>query len=670
MKKLFTLLVGALFVGNAFGQEIVINGDCEGEMPADHYTYWVQDTRIDGVEEEPTADGVYQHAITHSSGEKGWLGHADVVDNPFGKGHVVKVHVASQAESEAMGTARMENGTYVAWNTQFFIYTTEPMPEGKWIKLEMKIRGSVDGQVSSTQAHETPGNYSHYELCGSIDYVAKKWTKVWKKFQVTNSHVTGQGHSFFQAICLNLSTSAAESFELYFDDISVVMSDEEPQEPTVEDTSGFINFLRKGIDSDDTFEGNLAGCYNFMIQTPKDGIIKAPIETLEDGTRAIVLETEDYITETKEQQVIDEETGEPVLDPETGEPQMETVTTYKWPDGTLVHDGSGQNADGAAAPQQYSYQFFITSKHKMKSGERWRFRIRAKADKPASFNNQGHSKPGSYVGWQPLGNESVVAFETEWKSFEWGETDNPANPNGNNGGRVPNGLNGCYTIAFDAYVLKEANKYYFIFDDYSFTDQNVTDEDRTLGEENIQLVVNETDEEQPNIIDGTGMLTTFGSEDFSFLENETDGVKLLAMTEPEDPEEDPEETFSGILPWTAGGFIDANGYSIGDSMDGIMIRFDDESINGNNISINVWNNPDAGITFTDGMTVPTRFCVSQSGWYYIYNVSLMNAATAAGIKGVKAVKADKGQIYNLAGQRVDSSYKGIVIKNGQKAIQK
>ena len=675
MKKLFTLLVGALFAGNAFGQELVTNGDCEGTMPADHYTYWVQDTRIDGVEEEP-GEAPYQHAVTHSNGTKGWLGHADIVENPFGSGHCVKVHVASRAESEALGTARIENGSYVAWNTQFFVYMDQPVPEGKWLTLQMRVRCQTNDGSMSGQAHQTPGDYTHYTLFTSndISYDKKKWNKVWRKAQVKSDHV--KDGRFFQAVCFNLSINdVAESFDLYFDDISIVMSDEEPQqpeEPVVEDTSGFIDFLRKGIESDDSFEGDLAGVYNFMIQTPDKGIIKAPIETLEDGTRAIVLETMDYVTETTEEQVVDED-GNPVVDEETGEPQMKTVTTYKWPDGSLVKDGSGQNADGAAAPQQYSYQFFVTSKHKMKAGERWRFRIRAKADKPASFNNQGHSRPGRFVGWQPLGNESIVAFDTEWKSFEWGEVDNPANPDGNNGGKVPNGLNNCYTIAFDAYVLKEANKYYFIFDEYSFSDKNVTIGDRTLGEETINLVAsNDPEAEQANTIDATNMLTIFDEKDFSFLEGENDGMKLVTMTQPEDPEEDPEETFSSLLPWTSGGIINNKGYFVdGDFTDGIGIRFDDESIDGNKVNINVYNDPEAsGVTFAEGVTVPTQICVSSKGWYYIFNATLMDEATAAGIQGVKAVKVNNGLIYNLAGQRVDSSYKGLVIKNGQKAIQK
>jgi hypothetical protein len=40
-----------------------------------------------------------------------------------------------------------------------------------------------------------------------------------------------------------------------------------------------------------------------------------------------------------------------------------------------------------------------------------------------------------------------------------------------------------------------------------------------------------------------------------------------------------------------------------------------------------------------------------------------------GIKNVKAAKVN-GARYNLAGQKVDASYKGIVIQNGKKFIQK
>ncbi len=44
--------------------------------------------------------------------------------------------------------------------------------------------------------------------------------------------------------------------------------------------------------------------------------------------------------------------------------------------------------------------------------------------------------------------------------------------------------------------------------------------------------------------------------------------------------------------------------------------------------------------------------------------------TPSGVKAVKAVKADNGALYNLAGQKVNDSYKGVVIMNGKKIVMK
>lgn len=56
-----------------------------------------------------------------------------------------------------------------------------------------------------------------------------------------------------------------------------------------------------------------------------------------------------------------------------------------------------------------------------------------------------------------------------------------------------------------------------------------------------------------------------------------------------------------------------------------------------------------------------------SGCYYI-TWGPMKATS--GIKAVAAPVADDGKIYNIAGQRVGESYKGLVIKNGKKYIQR
>ena len=53
---------------------------------------------------------------------------------------------------------------------------------------------------------------------------------------------------------------------------------------------------------------------------------------------------------------------------------------------------------------------------------------------------------------------------------------------------------------------------------------------------------------------------------------------------------------------------------------------------------------------------------------HIYRIEITSGTSA--IQVVKTAKADNGFIYNLAGQRVDANYKGVVIKNGQKIMQR
>jgi hypothetical protein len=54
-----------------------------------------------------------------------------------------------------------------------------------------------------------------------------------------------------------------------------------------------------------------------------------------------------------------------------------------------------------------------------------------------------------------------------------------------------------------------------------------------------------------------------------------------------------------------------------------------------------------------------------------FNYALAYESAAAGIETVQvAGKATNGAIYNLSGQRVNNSYKGLVIKNGQKYVVK
>ncbi len=81
---------------------------------------------------------------------------------------------------------------------------------------------------------------------------------------------------------------------------------------------------------------------------------------------------------------------------------------------------------------------------------------------------------------------------------------------------------------------------------------------------------------------------------------------------------------------------------------------------------------DYPITCTDGMIfyqcghLPGQHIIKKVQVYKIIDANGRNNEGTA-IDAMKAVKAD-GAIYNLAGQKVDNSYKGIVIKNGKKYI--
>ena len=653
MKKLFTFVVCLLVGGSAFGQELVVNGDLEGEQEAGWSSFWIQDPSKDG----PTEYG--QEAATHSDGTGGWKFFAPIVDNPFKKGdHCVKVHVMSEAEAVEAGNARYSGGSFVEWNTQFFIYSKQAIPVGKWIHLKFKVRGDIAGSAQ-TQTHQEPGKHIGNDFCGKVEYEATKWTKIEKAVQVTSSHTTKSGTEYeFHSVCFNLSSTAfTEGNNLYFDDISMVMSDEEPIIEQKEDNDNtFINFLKFGTETNDSCKGqNKQGepyaCTTFTISDPT-GKRQAPVEDV-DGKKTIVLSTMGFTTE----QVPDlDSLGKEQPDTINGGILMKNL--YKWSDGSLV-GGTGEKA-----PNKYDYQVFVTTPHKFIEGEKYRLVFWVRADNEATLDTQAHYGPGQYKDSHSFGRDADFPVTTEWKKFELGVDEVKT---------ITTGARNSYTVCFNCYQQQVENKYYFRFDELSFTDSNVKTEERTLGTADIALPVNDGgDDPLPTAVDVSDLLNTFKVKDFSFMNELGNVMKLIGQTVPEEEGDLPDEVFMAVDSWTDGGFVNAQGYFIGEDINGIEVGLDEDSFNENKIDFHVWNNPDSGISFADGNTVKTRLCISKAGWYYIYNVTLMSqdAYKAAGISAVKAAKTGNGLVYNLAGQRVDASYKGLVIKDGKKAIQK
>lgn len=618
MKKLFTLLGVVLMASSAFGQakwtSLIVNGDCEGSAPA--YEKYQDCTDVNAW------NSFWVHEWPGDM-QKQYEGTANIVDGLGVDGSkCVKVVVRSDAEAQAAGTRVENNGNLASWDCQFFIYATDSMKVGKEVRLTMWVKAEKAGSIE-TQAHYGPGDYNHYQLFGNID-VTTEWQKVQKTVVVTNDH-GGKGKGF-QSVAFNLST-AKDGNVIYFDNIKLQVKDPTQQDENAE----WINFMRRGIYSMDHIVADDESweCTNFTVQdlNKPEGEQQQPAPVVEvpdePGVYAVKVPVRGYYIAAEEQ--TDPETGEPIVDPETGE--VKTNNIYYWNNGEKI---------GTSAPQRWTCQFFVSTLHKMKGGERYRFNFKVKADKPSALGTQAHTGPGHYVSYDTFGGTGDYPIGTDWTAYKLGDGQGKWPT-------IPSGADGCQTITFDCVPLEGPdNTFYFIFEECSFTEQNVKDADRTLGTAEY-LVIPIDGEEATYKLDASAMLKTYdavdknGEVDMSFFET-LDGMKLLSQKEDEEEDDVMIDTYSSMLTLKDGGFIGVDGYFLGLNDDkGIQLNLDPDAIEGNNINLEVWNN--SGVTIDNGKIVNTKLVVSQSGWYYLYNITLMSKTDyEIFTKGVKDVE--------------------------------
>ena len=100
---------------------------------------------------------------------------------------------------------------------------------------------------------------------------------------------------------------------------------------------------------------------------------------------------------------------------------------------------------GANPTNAWDTQFFVKVPKKFEEGEKFRFSMKYKAEKPANSESQAHNEPGGYLHWAFVGSPS---FTTEWKEHVYD-------------GVIAANQAGANTIAFNLAVFKEANTYYF-----------------------------------------------------------------------------------------------------------------------------------------------------------------------------------------------------------------
>ena len=169
-----------------------------------------------------------------------------------------------------------------------------------------------------------------------------------------------------------------------------------------------------------------------------------------------------------------------------------------------IVDGVGYNGSRgirvhsiANAPNDWKTQFFVyTPDHIWKTGEKYRFRMKVKADKASKVTVQAHRTPGDYITNGLLGGS--VNVTTEWQEFTYEGTvtkeQADEQTSGGGGGGWGGGWGGwggwdpvvttyaLQTIAFNLNVNKDADNNFY-FDDISWESfEDISSMESTTGE--------------------------------------------------------------------------------------------------------------------------------------------------------------------------------------------
>ncbi|MBR2235961.1 MAG: hypothetical protein IJ892_13015 [Prevotella sp.] len=618
MKKFFTLIAAAMLSSGAFAQNyewqnLVVNGNMEGAQDPMRSSFWCHDWRQDVQFAEESGQGY------DADGSGQFRGFAEIVEDPADpNNHCARVIVRSKAESEETGIPTPGQTDFQSWDSQFFIYATETIPEGKEIRMTLKVKAEKAGSFE-TQAHWAPGDYNHYQLFGNLNY-GTEWTTIEATTTVTADQTKEADGKFFQSVAFNLSTMQDGNI-IYFDDVKLEIRDAKGPE----EFDRWIDMLRHG-----TMSADKVGDYTTF--TGRDAM---------DGRDL---------------------PARIVADPIDGEPAL-TVSAVCW-EGTetvpdLDEDGN-QKVDDDGNPlfkdQQYWYkngekqtvlddwqaQFFVTVPHKFIPNSQYRLVMWYRADKEAQVSTQLHTMPGGYVHWDAIG---TLNCTPEWQMIEVEQ-------------EMLSQGKGCQTIAFNCNIYKdEPNNYYFRFDEFKFNIAEVTNEERTLGTENIFLPVPEPGAESATAtVDFENCMKLLESPDFTNLIN--DDHLLLPIND--------QDEFSTAQQAAAGIFVDENGYLVEDGP--VCVTADSDSKDN---KVNYLIDNFSGESF-DGKSIDSKFLFTYADWNYRFNVSLIPAAKyeemMAGVSSLKVAQPEN-VIYDLQGRRVKDAVKGLYIVNGKKVVK-
>ena len=598
MKKFFTLIAAALLSSSAFAQgewqNLVVNGDMEGEQDPEWSCFWCHDFPEGTV------------------GEEQRQGFADIIEDPTNpENHCARVVARSEAVADAAENKVTPDGSssLASWDCQFFIYATEAIPEGMELRMTLRVRAEKAGHFE-TQAHWAPGDYNHYQLFGNID-VDTEWKKIQVTATISADHTQSANEKQMQSVAFNLSTDV-EGNVFYFDDVKLEIR--EPKGPS--DFDRWFNMLRHGTQSNDAI-GNRT---NF---TGRDGIdgVDRPARIVADpvdGEPALNVTSIGWNAK-KQTTTIDEETGEEVIE--------ESDIYIK------------ENGDTLTNIDNWQTQFFITIPHKFTPNSKYRVKLWARADQPATVETQAHRMPGDYIHWQLLGN---LELTEEWQCFEFDDQTVTSDQSGQGS---------FQTIAFNCNVPKEVVNYYFRVEEFSANFADVTEAERVLATENVNLPVPEPGKTDGStgVIDFANCMQLLEATSFENLVNEN-----MTM-------QSGDETYAPV-DVTAGCYLSDNGW-LSNEETPLSLEFSEVSDNDLHLSVTAYNE---GESF-EGKSVTSNFRYEFSDWFYLFSVNLIPEESYNGVTEI-SMQPNQGVIYDLSGRRVERAAKGLYILNGKKYI--
>lgn len=218
-----------------------------------------------------------------------------------------------------------------AWDNQFFITLTEPLPAGTKFKFSMDIKAATaTGGIGSQEHGAIPGSYQHWAFVGSPEFPTD-----WKTY-TNEGTVTSDGA---QTIAFNLN-DFADANTYYFDNISFVAEVEREMDP----------FYWEDIVANGDCEGSSVESFFWTIGQKGPSAAEITAGKGKDGSNCIVLKSTDKVAQAWDNQFFIRFT-EPIP----------AHTKYKFSMDIKAEVQAGSSTQQHGEPGGYKMSYFVGS---------------------------------------------------------------------------------------------------------------------------------------------------------------------------------------------------------------------------------------------------------------------------------------------------------------------